>query len=156
MKPKLPIDFNTATYDELKAYVLNELILENKDELHSILRGHIFIEWSIETLIAREIGNIDLFSKPPSFANTFARKVELAAALDVLPDKYCKAAKELNKIRNNYAHQKNPQRLKLDQLDNLKIWDTDSHVDVYETACRNDDAVNVAMILLNACFLKLL
>lgn len=148
MKEQLPIDFDTATYDELKSYVLNELILDNREELYSILRGHILIEWSIETLITR---------KGRSVKNRgFAKKVDLAEKLGILPEKYIVAARELNNIRNAYAHQKSPQKLGLEQLVPLKIWVSKNDEDIYNIGCRTDQAVNVSIILLNACFLRLL
>lgn len=96
------IDFDTATHGELDEYGMGVLAFDSAPELSKVLRGHLLIERTIETLISRKL------EKPKKFFEnhrvTFEMKVDLADALGVLPPPYVSAAKALNNIRNAYAH----------------------------------------------------
>jgi hypothetical protein len=96
------MNFGTASFDELDQHAMEQLVF-GTGELSPILKGHLFIERVLETLISNNISNpAVLFSK---HRLSFERKTDLARTLGLLPEKYVFAFKTLNKIRNNYTHQ---------------------------------------------------
>ncbi|MEG2999879.1 MAG: hypothetical protein RR855_04960 [Comamonas sp.] len=153
-KPRV-IDFDTATHEELDQYGMGLLVLDEAPELSKILRGHLLIERTIETLISRKLEN------PKKLFNnhrvTFEMKVDLADALGVLPVPYVSAAKALNKIRNAYAHRED-HKLSIGELNSLKInWEPiqeQAYAVVQEKGL--EETVGLAIVFLNWSFLRLL
>lgn len=149
------IDFDTATHAELNEYGMGLLALDAAPELSKVLRGHLLIERTIETLIARKL------EKPKKFFDnhriTFEMKVDLADALGVLPPPYVSAAKALNNIRNAYAHRED-HRLSIEELNSLKIKWATIQKQAYAIALAKgpEEAASLAIIFLNWSFLRLL
>jgi hypothetical protein len=155
-KPSPPrsIDFTTATHDELDQYGMETLVF-GSPEISSVLRGHLLIERTIETLIAKKL------SRPKKLLEnhrlTFEMKVDLADALGVLPASHVGAAKALNNIRNAYAHRED-HRITLEELNSLKIKWVPIQKKAYAVAAAKgpEEAVQIAVIFLNWSFLRLL
>lgn len=156
-KPRQPraIDFDTATHEELDEYGMGLLALDEAPELSKVLRGHLLIERTIETLISRKL------EKPKKFFDNhrviFEMKVDLADALGVLPSPYVSAAKALNNIRNGYAHRED-HKLSIEELNSLKINWAPIQRQAYAVALakRPEEAAGLAIIFLNWSFLRLL
>lgn len=149
------INFDTATHEELDEYGMGLLALDEAPELSKVLRGHLLIERTIETLISRKL------EKPKMlFDNhriTFEMKVDLADALGVLPSPYVSAAKALNRIRNAYAHRED-HKLSIEELNTLKIKWEPIQKQAYAIALAKEpeEAAGLAIIFLNWSFLRLL
>jgi hypothetical protein len=149
------IDFDTATHGELDEYGMGLLAFDAAPELSKVLRGHLLIERTIETLISRKL------EKPKKFLEnhrvTFEMKVDLADALGVLPPPYVSAAKALNNIRNAYAHHED-HRLSLEELNSLKIEWVAIQKQAYAAALvrGTEEAASIAIIFLSWSFLRLL
>ncbi|MCA6216030.1 hypothetical protein KGA65_05660 [Ideonella sp. B7] len=149
------IDFDTATHEELDEYGMGLLALEEAPELSKVLRGHLLIERTIETLVSRKL------EKPKKFFHnhrvTFEMKVDLADALGVLPPPYVSAAKALNNIRNAYAHRED-HKLSVEELNALKINWVPIQKQAYAAALAKgpEEAAGLAIIFLNWSFLRLL
>lgn len=148
------IDFTTASHEELDQYGMETLVF-GAPEISSILRGHLLIERTIETLIAKNL------SKPKKFFDnhrvTFEMKVDLADAMGVLPPPYVSAAKALNYIRNAYAHRED-HAITVEELNSLKIeWDP-LQKKAYAVALTKgpEEAAQIAIIFLNWSFLRLI
>ncbi|WP_225862195.1 hypothetical protein [Ideonella benzenivorans] len=131
------------------------LALEEAPELSKVLRGHLLIERTIETLVSRKL------EKPKKFFHnhrvTFEMKVDLADALGVLPPPYVSAAKALNNIRNAYAHRED-HKLSVEELNALKINWVPIQKQAYAAALAKgpEEAAGLAIIFLNWSFLRLL
>ncbi len=67
-----------------------------------VLRGHLYVEAAIETLILARAPGFEPYLGSPRFS--FARKVDVATALGVLTPECAKGVQALNKIRNDFAH----------------------------------------------------
>ena len=67
-----------------------------------VLRGHLYVEAAINTLILAKVPGFEPYLESTQFG--FARKVEVATALGVLAPECAKGVWALNKIRNNFAH----------------------------------------------------
>jgi hypothetical protein len=149
------IDFESATHEELDEYGMGLLALDEAPELSKVLRGHLLIERTIETLISRKL------EKPKKFFDnhrvTFEMKVDLADALGVLPPPYVSAAKALNSTRNAYAHRED-HRLSIGDLNALKIKWVPTQKQAYAVALAKgpEEAAGLAVIFLNWSFLRLL
>ena len=74
---------------------------EGEDELQVILRGHLYIEHELEKSLRLKLVEPDYILGSRFM---FASKVNLAAALGLLPKDIKKIYEKLNSIRNNYAH----------------------------------------------------
>ena len=70
----------TASFEDLDQHAIEQLVLET-DELSPILRGHIFIEKILETLISR---NLEMPQAFFSRNRGFDLKLDLARAMDYL------------------------------------------------------------------------
>ncbi len=131
------------------------LALDEAPELSKVLRGHLLIERTIETLISRRL------EKPRKFFDnhraTFEMKVDLADALGALPTPYVSAAKALNRIRNAYAHRED-HKLSIEELNSLKIKWVPIQKQAYTVALAKGpaEAAGLAIIFLNWSFLRLL
>ena len=153
-KPIRTIDFKTASHDDLDEYVMQMLIYD-APELSVVLRGHLLIERVVEALISQKMKHPNRFFNNQRIS--FEMKLDLASALDVLPETHLSAAKALNNIRNSYAHREE-HALSIEELNSLKIrWDK-KQKQAFELACSKgvDEAARLAIIFLNWSFLNLL
>jgi len=95
------MDFRTASVDKLDQHAM-ELLSFGTGELSPILKGHLFIERVLATLIAQNI------PKPASLLSkhrlSFEVQVDWARSLSLLTETYVSAFNALNKIRNTDAH----------------------------------------------------
>lgn len=139
------MDFNELTFEELDQHAIEKLVFES-DELSPILKGHIFVEKILETLISNNIpAPKSLFNKRRSFE----LKLDIARALELIDDKYYGAFKALNKLRNNYAHM-HDYRVSIEELNSLKFdWEEiqNKAFDVAKSK-GTQDAVQLAIIFL--------
>lgn len=148
------IDYTRASHEELDQYGM-EMLVFGSPELTFILRGHLLIERTIETLITEKL------VKPKKlFDNhrvTFEMKVNLADAMGLLPPAYVDAAKALNKIRNSYAHRED-YNTSVEALKSLKIrWEPIQERAFAAAANKGiEEAAQLAMIFLTWSFLRLL
>jgi hypothetical protein len=134
-----------VTFDELDHHAMEQLVFES-DEISLLLRGHIFIEKILETLISDNLKNPEaLFSKNRSFD----LKVNLAKAMALIDEKYNSAFKALNNIRNNYAHGPS-YKVTFKELSGLKFDWTAEQDQAYTAACTKgvEEAAKIAMIFL--------
>lgn len=139
------MNFEDLTHNELDEILMEKLIFDN-EELSPILKGHLFIEQVLETLIKRALPNPDsIFKRQLSFDI----KVELAKSLDLLSDKYVSAFKAINRVRNSYAHGWDYQ-VSLEDLTGFKFdWEPIQN-EAYEGACTKgpSEAARIATIFL--------
>ena len=140
------MDFSTASFEELDQHAMEQLVF-GTGELSPILKGHLFIERVLETLISQNISNPSaLFSK---HRLSFELKIDLARALGLLTEKYVSAFKALNKIRNNYAHQAS-YKVTFEELISLKFdWESIQQK-AYKVACAKgvEEAAQIGTIFL--------
>ncbi|MEO1673658.1 MAG: hypothetical protein AAFR77_23245 [Cyanobacteria bacterium J06631_2] len=137
--------FENLTHDELDELLMEKLIYDN-EELSPILKGHLFIEGVLETLITRCLPNPDSIFKNQL---SFKMKLDLAKSLNLLDDKHVSAFKAINRIRNNYAHDWNYQ-VSFEDLTGFKFdWEA-IQVEAYEGACTKgvSEASRIATIFL--------
>jgi len=94
------LNFNELSFDELDQHAMERLVFD-EDEISPILKGHIFIEKVLETLISNSLVNSSaLFNRRRSFE----LKSDLALPMGLIDNKHNSAFKAINKVRNNYAH----------------------------------------------------
>ncbi|WP_026478306.1 hypothetical protein [Alkaliphilus transvaalensis] len=72
---------------------------ETEDLMGIILRGHLFIENELMTLISNVLVNPSKIKLP-----YFSNKLDAAFSLGIIEEQWYGAFKKLNKVRNNYAH----------------------------------------------------
>ena len=140
------MDFNTASFDELDQHAMEQLVF-GTGELSPILKGHLFIERVLETLISQNILKpTAIFSK---HRLSFELKVDLSWALGLLTEKYVSAFKALNNIRNNYAHQASYE-VTFEELTGLKFDWEPMQQRTYKAACTKgvEEAARIATIFL--------
>ncbi|HRY17088.1 MAG TPA: hypothetical protein P5149_01675, partial [Candidatus Competibacteraceae bacterium] len=71
------MDLNELSYDEIDQHIMERLVFD-KEEISPILKGHIFIEKVLETLISNNLSNPkSLFKRRRSFE----LKTDLALAM---------------------------------------------------------------------------
>ena len=85
-------------YEAFKSAVGNE-----KDHTMMILRAHLYSENLLDRIISSLLPRGDRIIENGSL--TYAQKVNLVDALDRLPDELISSLKNLNKIRNQCAHE---------------------------------------------------
>lgn len=139
------MNFNNLSYEELDQHAMEQLVFES-NEISSILRGHLFIEKILETLIAAHLPDPDaLFKKQRSFE----LKLNLAMAMGLISIKYYSAFKALNNIRNNYAHQ-HEYKVSIEEISRLKFDWEDIQVKAFNMAVLQgvDEAVRISIIFL--------
>ena len=140
------MDFNTMSFDDLDQHAMEQLVF-GTGELSPILRGHLFIERVLETLISQNM------PKPHALFGRrrlgFQLKVDLARALGLLSEEYVSAFKALNNIRNDYAHRAS-YKVSFDQLTGLKFDWEPIQEEAYAAACTKgvEEAAQIAMIFL--------
>ncbi|MBU1282835.1 MAG: hypothetical protein KJ989_15480 [Gammaproteobacteria bacterium] len=137
------MDYSAASFEELDQHAMVQVIFET-DELSPILRGHIFIEKILDTLISKNLVNPKaLFAKN----RTFDLKLDLARAMGLLGENYYSSFRALNNIRNDYAHRAN-YKVSFDEISGLKFdWEPIQNK-TYKEACKKgiEEAVKLAMI----------
>ncbi|MFC1557215.1 hypothetical protein ACFL5L_04455 [candidate division KSB1 bacterium] len=139
------LDFNNLTFDELDQQVMEKLVFDD-NENSPILKGHLFVEKVLETLISKNL------SKPKSFfksRRTFELKIDLAKAMGLIDEKYESAFKALNRIRNNYAH-KGDYHVTVEELNSFKFEWEDIQNQAFDRACTKGagEAAKIATIFL--------
>jgi len=134
------------SFDDLDQHAMEQLVF-GTGELSPILRGHLFIERVLETLISQNM------PKPHALFGRrrlgFQLKVDLARALGLLSEEYVSAFKALNNIRNDYAHRAS-YKVSFDQLTGLKFDWEPIQEEAYAAACTKgvEEAAQIAMIFL--------
>ena len=140
-------DFNIASFGELDEYAIEKLVFVT-DELSPILKGHIFIEKILETLISNNIPHPDAILKKQRLS--FELKIDLARSLGLLPEGYVSAFKALNNVRNNYAH-KDSYKVSIEELSGFKFDWTPAQNKLFKVAYKKtgvEEAARMAMIFL--------
>lgn len=113
------MNFDDLSSDELDQHVMDRLVFE-EEELSPILKGHLFIEKVLETLISRNLVEPKAFFRS---TRSYDLKVDLAFAMGLLNNKYYSAFKAIIKVRNNYAH-KHDYKVTLEELNAFKFdWE---------------------------------
>ena len=140
------MDLNNLSFDELDQHAMENLVFDD-EEISPILKGHIFIEKILETLISNHL------KKPKAFFNknrSFDMKVDLAYAMGLLDEKYYSSFKSINKIRNNYAHKHN-YKVSIEELNSLKFDWEDIQEQAFNGACSKGtgEASRIAIIFLS-------
>ena len=137
--------FDTLSFNELDDHAMERLIFD-EEEISPILKGHIFIEKILETLISSNLpAPKALFKRTRSFE----LKVDLALAMGLIDEKHFSAFKAINNIRNNYAH-KHDYKVTLKELSGFKFeWDPVQNK-AFEIACIKGagEAARIATIFL--------
>ncbi|WP_286903225.1 hypothetical protein [Vreelandella sedimenti] len=135
----------TASFEDLDQHAMEQLVIET-NELSPILRGHIFIEKTLETLISR---NLEIPQAFFSRNRGFDLKLDLARAMGLLSEAYYLSLKALNSIRNSYSHQA-AYKVSFEELNSLKFGWEPIQKEAYAKACQKgiDEAARVAMIFL--------
>lgn len=140
------MDFNNLSYEELDEHSMQHLIFD-EEEMSPILKGHIFIEKILETVISNNL------KKPSAFFNknrSYDMKVDLAYAMGILDEKHYSSFKAINKIRNNYAHKHN-YKVSIKELSAFKFDWEDIQKKAFEAACAKSpsEAARIATIFLS-------
>lgn len=140
------MDFKNLTFEELDQHAMERLVFDDK-EISPILKGHIFIENILETLISNNLKNPSIFFKK---TRSFEIKVDLAYAMGLLNDKYYSAFKAINNIRNNYAHI-HDYKVSINELSNFKFDWEQGQKKAFDVACTKgvEEAVRIATIFLS-------
>lgn len=139
------MDYASASFEELDQHAMEQLIFET-DELSPILRGHIFIEKILETLISKILPHPKAFF---SRNRNFDLKLDLAKAMGLLNEQYYSSFRALNNIRNDYAHRAN-HKVSFEEINALKFdWEPIQNK-AFKAACQKgvDEAVKIAMIFI--------
>ena len=95
------MNFDDLTFDELDQEAVSRLVFDDED-MSPILKGHIFIEKVLETLISRNLSKPEVIFKR---TRSFEFKVDLALAMGLIDQGCCSAFKAINAVRRNYAHE---------------------------------------------------
>jgi hypothetical protein len=139
------LNFNKLSFDELDQHAMEKLVFDDQ-EISPILKGHIFIEKVLETLISNNLKKPEaLFKKMRSFE----LKADLALAMGLISQQYYSAFKAINNIRNNYAH-KHDYSVSLDELSGLKFEWADIQNKAFQAACSKSagEGARIATIFL--------
>lgn len=139
------MSFNNLSFNELDEHVIQKLIFD-EEEMSPILKGHIFIEKILETLISNNLSNSKAFFKR---TRSFDLKVDLALAMGIINEKYFSAFKAINKVRNNYAH-KHEYRVTIEDLNSFKFEWGATQNEAFNVACTKGagEAARIATIFL--------
>lgn len=139
------MSFNTLSFDELDEHAMERLIFD-EEEISPILKGHIFIEKILETLISSNLVTPKALFKR---TRSFELKVDLALAMGLIDEKYFSSFKAINNIRNNYAH-KHDYKVTIQELSGFKFeWEA-IQKKAFEGACTKGagEAARIATIFL--------
>lgn len=140
------MSFDTLSFDELDEHAMERLIFD-EEEISPILKGHIFIEKILETLISSNLQTPQALFKR---TRSFELKVDLALAMGLIDQKYFSAFKAINNIRNNYAH-KHDYKVTIKELSGFKFdWEPVQNK-AFKVACNKGagEAVRLATIFLS-------
>jgi len=139
------VDFNDLSFDELDQHAMEQLVFD-EGEMAPILKGHIFIEKVLETLLSNKLPNPTAFLKR---TRSFDVKADLALAMGLIDEKYYSAFKTINKVRNNYAH-KHDYAVSVEEVSGMKFeWEARQD-QAFQFACSKSsgEAVQIATIFL--------
>ncbi|WP_395166156.1 hypothetical protein [Klebsiella pneumoniae] len=139
------MNFEDLTSQELDEHMMQRLVFDD-EELSPILKGHIFIEKVLETLISRNLVAPKVFFKS---TRSFDLKIDLSFAMGLIDEKYYSAFKAINKVRNNYAH-KHDYKVSLEELNGFKFDWEDIQNKAYAKASSKsiEDSARIATIFL--------
>jgi hypothetical protein len=140
------MDFDNLDFNELDELSVQHMIFET-NELSSILKGHLFIETILETLLKRNLKNPEELLKQQL---SFSLKLNLVSSLGILPNNHIGPIRALNKIRNNYAHNLN-YHITIAEINQLKVEWAPIQEKAYNAAVLNkgiEDAVLLAVLFL--------
>ncbi|MFA5921698.1 MAG: hypothetical protein WC856_10470 [Methylococcaceae bacterium] len=140
------MNFNELSFDGLDQHAMERLVFD-QDEMSPILKGHIFIEKVLETLIANNLTNPDAFFRS---RRTFELKLDLAYAMALFDEKHYSAFKAINRIRNSYAHT-HDYKVSIKDLSSLKFDWVDIQKKAYEVSCTKGagEAARISIIFLS-------
>ena len=140
------MNFNDLSYDELDQHAMERLVFDN-EEVSPILKGHIFIEQVLETLLSNNMQKPSAFFKKN---RSFDIKVDLAHAMGLLDSKHYSAFKAINNVRNNYAH-KHDYKVSIQELSSFKFDWEDIQNKAFDAACTKGagEAARIATIFLS-------
>lgn len=139
------MDFNKLTFDELDQHAMESLVFDDA-EISPILKGHLFIEKILETLISNNMPYSEALFKQ---RRSFELKTDLAKAMGLINEKYVSAFKAINNIRNNYSH-KHDYHVSIKELSGFKFeWET-TQKEAFKMACAKGagEAARIATIFL--------
>lgn len=139
------MNLNDLSYDELDQHAMERLVFD-EEEISPILKGHIFIEKVLETLISNNLSNPNpLFKRRRSFE----LKTDLALAMGLIDEKHYSAFSAINNIRNNYAHV-HDYKVTIEVLNSLKFDWEDIQKKAFTAACNKGagEAARIATIFL--------
>ncbi|HFZ1934810.1 hypothetical protein I5N09_19580 [Serratia marcescens] len=139
------MNFDDLSYRELDHHAMERLVFD-EEELSPILKGHIFIEKVLETLISRNLVEPKAFFKGN---RSFDLKVDLALSMGLIDEHYYSAFKAINKVRNNYAH-KHDYKVSFSDLNAFKFDWADIQNQAFTVACKQGvgEAARIATIFL--------
>lgn len=139
------MDFNKLSYGELDQQAMEQLVLDD-DEISPILKGHIFIEKVLETLISKKLPNPEAFFGK---RRSFGLKLDLAYSMDLIDEKYYSAFKAINNIRNKYAHRYD-YKVNIESLNGFKFDWEDIQNQAFAHACKKGavEASRIASLFL--------
>ncbi|MES9859774.1 MAG: hypothetical protein ABW157_18285 [Candidatus Thiodiazotropha sp. LLP2] len=124
------MNFEELSFEELDQHAMENLVFDD-EEVSPILKGHIFIEKVLETLISKSLANPDAIFKR---TRTFDLKADLALAMGLIDEVYYSAFKAINKVRNNYAH-KHVYKVSIEELSGFKFNWEEIQNQAFEGAC---------------------
>lgn len=139
------MDFNKLSYDDLDQYAVERLVYD-EEEMSPILKGHIFIEKVLETLISNNLPNSNALFKR---RRSFELKLDIARAMDLIDEKHFSAFCAINNLRNNYAHI-HDYKVNIETLNSLKFEWADIQHKAFKAACDKGpgEAARIAIIFL--------
>lgn len=139
------MNFNDLSFDDLDQHAMERLVFDN-NEISPILKGHIFIEKVLETLISNNLSNPDALFKS---RRSFELKIDMAKAMGLIDEKYVSAFKAINNVRNNYAH-KHDYKVSIEDLSGFKFDWEDIQNQAFQVACTKGagEAARIATIFL--------
>jgi hypothetical protein len=123
-----------------------ERLVFDDNEISPILKGHIFIEKILETLLSNNLKNPDALFKS---RRSFDLKIDIARAMGLISEKYVSAFKAINNVRNNYAH-KHDYKVSIEDLSGFKFDWEDMQNEAFQVACTKgvSEAARIATIFL--------
>jgi hypothetical protein len=139
------LNFNDLSFDELDQHAVECLVFDD-EEISPILKGHIFIEKILETLIANNLEAPSAFFKK---TRSFELKTDLARAMGLINEKHYSAFKAINNIRNKYAHQ-HDYKVSIEELSSFKFdWEKIQNM-AFNGACSKGagEAARIATLFL--------
>lgn len=141
------MNFDDLSSEELDQHVMDRLVFE-EEELSPILKGHLFIEKVLETLISRNLVEPKAFFRS---TRSYDLKVDLAFAMGLLSNKYYSAFKAINKVRNNYAH-KHDYKVTLEELNAFKFDWEDIQNKAFAVACEKSIGEGASIATMFLCW----